>query len=92
MAINQHLRLSPTFFRELSAYMTFKADFHKVYIQAWKDLEQNWHDLPYLVTETDVQEDVLKWLAEWHTPSYLSVGPSTGVDSSATQKRKGEAK
>lgn len=33
MAINQHPRLSPTLFMHLSAYVAFKADFHKVYIQ-----------------------------------------------------------
>jgi len=40
MAINQHPRLSPTLFTQLKTYATLKADFHRVYIQAWKDLEQ----------------------------------------------------
>ena len=71
MAINQRLRFSPTLFRQLSAYATFKVDFHKVYIQAQKDPKQKWHDLPYLVLEMDVKEAVSKWSAELCAPSDL---------------------
>ncbi len=79
-------------YMQLSAYTTFKADFHRVYIQVRKDPTQKWHDMPYLVTEIDVQEVVARWLAEWRTPSDLATRPSMGVESVVTNKRKEVAK
>lgn len=83
MAFNQCPRLSPNLFMQLSAYAEFNADFHRVYIQARKDQEKKWHPLPYLVSETDVQEIVGLWLIEWCAPSELDVGTSTGEKSFA---------
>jgi len=31
--------------------MEFKADFHHVSTQVWKDPKEKWHDLPYLATD-----------------------------------------
>jgi len=84
MAINQHLMLSPTLFTQLSAYATFKANFHIVYIQVRKDPKQKWHDFPYLVTETDVKEVVVKSPVDLHAPLDLTLGPSTGAENSTT--------
>lgn len=49
MVINQCLMLFATLFTQLSPYVEFKAKFHRMYIQVQKDLEQKWHDFPYLV-------------------------------------------
>lgn len=92
MAINHHSRLSPTLVMQLLAYVAFKDDFHRVYIQARNDPDQKWHDLPYLVIETDVQEVVVKWLAEWRTRSELATRPNMVAGSSAAHKRKEAAK
>ena len=72
--------------------VVFKADFHIVYIQAWKDPEQKWHQFPYLVSETEVQEVVVSWPTEWRAPSKVDVGKSTGARISTAQKRKEVAK
>lgn len=92
MAINEHPRLSPTFFMQFSAYATFTANLHKVYIQARKKPVQKWHDFPYLVAKTYVQEVVLKWIVEWRTPSILDVGLSTVKKIFVAQKRKEASK
>jgi len=86
MSINQHLRLSPTLFTQLLAYTAFKADFHRVYIQAQKDPKQKWHQFPYSVSKTNVQKIVVKWPTEWRTLSDLHAGTSMGVQISTTQK------
>lgn len=51
VAINRKLRLSPTIFEQLSDYVEFKARFHCVPMQARKDPEHKWYDLPYLTTD-----------------------------------------
>ena len=86
MAINQRPRLSPTLYMQLLAYSVFKVDFHQVYIQARKDTQQKWHDLPYLVTETDVQKVVRRW--SWRAPSDIVFGPSISAKSDLVKKRK----
>lgn len=58
MVVNQWLRFSHTLYVQLSSYVEFKADFHKFSIKAHKDPEQKWHVLPYMVTDTDIQEVV----------------------------------
>jgi len=64
MVISQKPRLSPTLFTQLMAYGDVKDDFHSVSIRAWKDPQHTWHQLPYLVYETVMQEIVGYWLAE----------------------------
>lgn len=76
----------------MSAYTTFKVDYHQVYIQGRKDPKQKWHDFSYLVTETNVQEVVACWPPEWHAPSDLVVGRSIGAKSAVAKKRKEVAK
>lgn len=76
----------------MSTYKTFKADFHRVYIQARKDPTQKWHDLPYLARETYLQEVIMTWHTESHAPSDLAVRLSMGVEISVAQKRKEVAK
>lgn len=51
MVINQCPWLSLTMYEQLSKYVEFKVDFHRIYIRARKDPQQKWFDLPYLVTE-----------------------------------------
>jgi len=76
MAINHKPRLSPTILEQLSRYAEFKADFHCISIQARKDLEHKWYDLPYLVTDDAIAVVLNHWLAEWCTASNLLVGSS----------------
>jgi len=64
IVISQWPRLSPTLFEQLRAFTEFKAEFHNVYIWARRDPKQIWHKLPYLVSETDVQEIVGSWPVE----------------------------
>jgi len=51
MDINQRPWLSPTVYEQLSEYVEFKANFHRVYIRAQKDSQQRWFDMPYLATD-----------------------------------------
>lgn len=76
--ISQRPRLFPTLFEQLRAFAEFKADFHNVSIRAWKDTKHIWHKLPYLVSETNVQEIVGSWLAEWCQPIDIGAGTSKG--------------
>lgn len=92
MAVNQWPRLSPNSHTQLSTYVDFIADFHRFYIQAQKDPTQKWYELPYLVTDSDVQDVVSRWLAECCTPSDLADGPSTSTYSVTAKKIKEVAK
>jgi len=53
MVINQRLRLSPTIFEKLEAYVEFKVNFHSVSICVRKDPKKTWYKLSYLVSEVD---------------------------------------
>lgn len=64
MAINRKARLTPTNFEKLQEYVELKADFHHVSIQAWKDLEHKWHDLPYLATNYAITVVLDCWLTD----------------------------
>lgn len=92
MVLSQHPRLSPPLFTQLSAYAIFKANFHRVYIQAQKDPEQKWNQFPYLLSETDVHEIIGLWPTKWCTLSELDIGTSTGAESFIVQKRKDATK
>lgn len=53
MVVNQYPRFSPSLYRKYCKIADFKADFHKIYVKAIKDLTRTWHLLPYLVTKDD---------------------------------------
>lgn len=52
--VSQRPRLSPTLFENYRGVAGFKADFHRVYIKARKDLDEIWYPLTYLVTKLDI--------------------------------------
>lgn len=85
MAINCKPRLSQNVFEQLSGYVEFKVEFHCISIRARKDLEQKWHDLPYLATDDAIAVVLDHWPAEWRMASDFSVGSST-----STRKKKKE--
>jgi len=88
MVLSQRPRLSPTLFTQLSTCKALKVDFHRVYIQVRKNLEKKWHQFPYLMSESYVQEIVGLWPTEWCALSELYVGTTTGTEGSNVQKRK----
>lgn len=84
MVINRKLQLSPTVFAKLQECVEFKADFQRVSIRAWKDPEQQWHDLPYLATDDAIDTVLDHWPTKSRTTSNLTVGSSK----SSTQRKK----
>lgn len=67
--------------------MYFKADFHNVSIRERRDPNHIWHKIPYLVSETNVQDIVGSYRVEWCGPTHIGVGTSKGGKSSPTQRR-----
>lgn len=86
MTINQKWWLSPTMFEQLSRYAEFKADFHHVYIQAQKDLEKKWFDLPYLDNDDTISKVIKSWPTEWNSTSNVAARTRNSVE-----KKKKEA-
>jgi len=62
----------------------FKANFHCVSIQARKDPNQKWYDLPYLAMNNAITVVLESWPSEWRMASNLLVGSSKSV---AKQKK-----
>lgn len=68
MVVNFHARLSPTFFEDYHNIVELKANFHRAYIKAWKDLTGTWHPFPSLVIEIDIVEVIKQCSIDWLTP------------------------
>ena len=84
LGINCKPRLSPI------GYASFlcKADFHHVFIRAWKDPTKTWHSVPYLATDDDIFEVLESWPLEWHT----ATGSVVEMDKFTAQRKKEETK
>jgi len=64
----------------LLRYAEFMADFHHVYIQARKDPDHKWFELPYLDMNDTIAEVIKRWLAYWDVPSDEAVGTSKSAE------------
>lgn len=63
------MRLLPTIYNSLENFAKFKAGFHHIYINVFKEHPNKWNELPYLATN-DVIFTVLElWLLEWCAPT-----------------------
>jgi len=51
--VNQKPWLSLVSLNQYHGIANFKEDFHNIYLQAKKDVESIWYELPYLVTNKD---------------------------------------
>lgn len=68
MVINQKPQLFPTLFKEYWCSADFKVDFHHVYIRARHNMMKKWMTFPFLVTEDDIPQLVIKWSVDWLLP------------------------
>jgi len=92
MVVNQHPRLSPSLYDQYHNIAEFKAEFHRVYVKARKDLMETWNALPYLVTEDVLLETIQHWSVEWMTPTIedIETKKDTAPDAGPSGKDKGK--
>lgn len=62
MVVKNHPRLSPSLYHQYNAVAKFKAEYHRIYVQAQMDTMKTWHPLPYLATKDDISTLIQKWL------------------------------
>lgn len=83
MVVNQHLRLSPSLYKQYCNIVDFKVDFHRIYVKERKDRTRTWHPFPYLVTEDDLLVVVQCWSEEWMTPPSEDIEIAKGTPQDA---------
>ena len=86
MWINHKPRLSPTLYNSLQSFAEFKADMHKIYIRARKDLTKQWTNLPFVATDDAIFNVLEAWPPEWCTPNIIE------IEKSVAHKKKDKAK
>lgn len=79
MVVNQYPKLSPRLYEQYDNITTFKVDFHRVFIKAWKDPIKIWHPLPYLVIEDDLITIIQHFSAEWMNPTIDDIEAARGT-------------
>jgi len=88
MEINRKPMLSPTIYNSLQRFVEFKADFHHVFIKAWKEPTKMWHELPNLAINDVIFMVLESWPPKWHA----LVGSAVEVNKSVAQRKKEETK
>jgi hypothetical protein len=62
-------RITPEVVTQYQGITKFKETRHIIWIQAWKELENEWLQLRYCVKEEDIEMVIKDWHDEWRVPT-----------------------
>jgi hypothetical protein len=68
-AISKVWRITPEVVARYGDITNFRATRHTMWIQVWKDLDKQWLQMHYCITEGDIDMVIGEWDDEWRIPA-----------------------